>query len=166
MPEASVDLPIVRLADVENNPDLVRAEPEYMSDGVDWGNRLTYDWSPLAPVQYETDETGLIPGKLWDGESGEYSPAIHTQVYQLMIPAMADDLVSDLIERYSYENTQEEFEEKKHPDLDQLIVHLEENTKEVFAAKGKTVMHVRYHGYADINSVIENVVEKMTALSE
>ena len=79
LPEASLDLPIVRLADVEENPALVRGEPSYMSDNVDWGNRYTYDWSPLAPVQYETDEHGVVPGKMWEDGSGEYSPTIHTQ---------------------------------------------------------------------------------------
>ena len=55
---------------------------------------------------------------------------------------------------------------QKHPDLNLLIVHEEEDLKEVFASKGKAVMYVRYYGYADINSVIENMVEKITLISE
>ena len=65
----------VRLADIEQNPALVRDEP-YMIDNVDWGNRYTYDWSLLAPVQYETDENGIVPGEMWEDGSGEYSPSI------------------------------------------------------------------------------------------
>jgi hypothetical protein len=38
--------------------------------------------------------------------------------------------------------------------------------KEVFAFKGKAVMHVRYYGYADINSVIENTAEKISLISD
>lgn len=166
LPEVSLDLPIVRLADVEDNPALVRREPSYVSDNVDWGNRYSYDWSPLAPVQYDTDEQGVVPGKMWEDGSGEYSPAIHTQVYQLNIPALADNLISDLIERYRYEESREDFVETVHPNLDFLIVHEEKNTKEVFASKGKAVMRVRYYGYADINSVIENIVEKIDLISE
>ncbi|MEH6996260.1 DUF2812 domain-containing protein, partial [Neobacillus drentensis] len=90
LPAASLDLPIVRLADVEQNPALVRGESTYMSDNVDWGNRYTYVWSPLAPVQYETDENGVIPGKMWEDGSGEYSPSIHTRVFQLSVPVIAD----------------------------------------------------------------------------
>lgn len=166
LPETAVDLPIVRLADVEYNPYLVRVESGYMNDGVDWGNRYSYDWSPLAPIQYEADETGLVPGKQWEDRSGEYSPAIHTQFYQLRIPAMADNLVGDLIKRYRYENTPDEFVEKSHPDLDLLIVHEEKDMKEVFAARGNAVMYVRYHGYADVNSVIENLVKKINNISD
>jgi hypothetical protein len=70
LPDTGVDLPIVRLADVENNPDLVRMESAYLNDGVDWGNRYSYDLSPLAPIQLEADETGVVPGKLWEDRSG------------------------------------------------------------------------------------------------
>lgn len=164
--EANLDLPIVRLADVEDNLALVRGEPSYVNDNVDWGNRYSYDWSPLVPVQYETDEQGVVPGKMWEDGSGEYSPAIHTQVYQLRIPSMADNLISDLIERYRYEDSREDFVETEHSDLDLLIIHEKKEIKEVFASKGKAVMHVRYYGYANINSVIENMVEKITLISD
>lgn len=166
LPEANLDLPIVRLADVEDNPALVREEPSYMSDNVDWGNRYSYDWSPLAPVQYETDEQGVVPGEMWEDGSGEYSPTIHTQVYQLRIPALADNLISDLIERYRYRDSREAFIKIEHPDLDLLIVLEEKERKEVFASKGKAVMHVRYYGYADVNSVVENLVEKINIISD
>jgi hypothetical protein len=161
LPEASLDLPIVRLADVEQNPAFVRGEPDYMSDNVDWGNRYTYEWSPLAPLQYETDENGVVPGKMWEDGSGEYSPSIHTRVYRLSIPSMTDNLISDLIKRYRYENSKEDYIEKKNSSFDILIVHEEEEMKEVFASKGSTVMYVRYHGYADIHSVIRNIEEKI-----
>jgi Protein of unknown function (DUF2812) len=166
LPEASPALPIVRLADIEKNPALVRGESTYMGDNVDWGNRYTYEWSPLAPVQYETDENGVVPGKMWEDGSSEYTPSIHTRVYQLSIPGMADNLISDLIKRYNYEYSVEDFVTIKHPTFDHLIVHEEEELKEVMASKGKTVMHVRYHGYADLDSVIGNIEEKLNIISK
>lgn len=47
LPEANLDLPIVRLADVEENLALVRGEPSYVSDNVDWGNRYSYSCNCL-----------------------------------------------------------------------------------------------------------------------
>lgn len=166
LPEANLDLPIVRLADIEQNPALTRGESSYLRDGVDWDNRYTYNWSPLAPVQYESDENGVVPGEMWEDKSGEYSPSIHTRVYQLSVPALADNLIADLIKRYRYEYSDDNFIETKHADLDLLIVHEEDDFKEVFASKGKAVIYVRYYGYADINSVIENIVEKIDFISE
>ncbi len=165
LPEVSLDLPIVRLADVEQNPALVRGEPAYMRDKVDWANRYSYDWSPFAPVQYESDENGIVPGEMWKDGSGEYSPSIHTGVFQLSVPTMAEQLIFDLIERYNYRYSLEDFVETKHPDFDLLIVREGEDSKEVFAAKGKAVIYVHYYGYADIKSVIENLVEKIELIS-
>lgn len=166
LPERNVDLPIVRLADVEKNPSLIRGETSYMRDNVDWENRYTYNWSPIAPVQYETNESEIVPGEMWTDGSGEYSPAIHTSVYQLTISALADNLISDLIKRYRYGDSDEDFVETHHPALDLLIVHEEDASKEVFASKGKAVIYVRYYGYADINSIIENIIEKIHLISE
>jgi hypothetical protein len=74
---------------------------------------------------------------------------------------MTDNLISDLIKRYKYENSMEDFVKMKNSSFDILIVHEEEEMKEVFASKGNTVMYVRYHGNADINSVIGNIEKKI-----
>ncbi len=166
LPEENLDLPIVRLADVEQNPALVRGEAYYMGDDVDWSNRYTYNWSPLAPIKYESDEHGVVPGKMWGDGSGEYSPSIRTMVYQLRVPTLADNLIADLIKRYNYEYSDDDFVETKHADLNLLIVHEEDDFKEVFASKGKAVIYVRYYGYADINPVIENIVDKIKFIAE
>ncbi|WP_449536498.1 DUF2812 domain-containing protein [Ferdinandcohnia sp. Marseille-Q9671] len=166
LPLEPTNLPIVRLADVEQNPALVRGEPEYMSDNVDWGNRYSTMWSPFAPVQYDTDEQGIVPGETWEDGSGEYSPQIHTRVFKLSIPSMADNLISDLIKRYTYENQPESFNEVKHPTFDHLLVYEEEEMKKVYASKGKAVIYVQYNGFADMDVVIEEIEKKVKMISE
>ncbi|WP_010676786.1 DUF2812 domain-containing protein [Bacillus timonensis] len=161
LPVESPNLPFVRLADIEQNPALVRGESEYMNDNVDWSNRYSTNWSLFATVQYETDENGVVPGKMWNDGSGEYSPSIETRYYRLSLSSMADNLLSDLIKRYNYEYSLDEYIETKHPSFDLLIVHEDRELKEVFASKGKEVIFVRYYGYADIGSVIENIVDKL-----
>ncbi|MCC3357037.1 DUF2812 domain-containing protein [Bacillus sp. REN16] len=161
LPEGSLNLPIVRLADVEQNPALVRGESEFI-DNVDWGNSYSTNWSPFAPVQYESSENGLVPGELWADGSGEYSPSIETKFYQLSFPYMTDNLISDLIKRYNFDNeSMEAYVETKNPHFDSLIVHVDEEFKEVFASKGKDVIYVRYYGYKDMNSVVKAIEEKL-----
>jgi hypothetical protein len=46
--------------------------------------------------------------------------------------------------------------------LDELIVYEDEGIKKVFASKGKTVMYVWYNGKANMEAVIEGVVEKIS----
>jgi hypothetical protein len=165
LPAANIDLPFVRLADIENNSSFIRGE-SYMIDEVDWGNRYSTYWSPLATMKYETDENGVVPGEMWKDGSGQYSPSIQTRVYQLSFPSMSDNLIADLIKRYRFEEREEKFVEKEHPNFDLLIVHEDNPLKEVYASKGKAVIHVRYYGYADINSVIEKIGEKLLMIKD
>ncbi|WP_404328607.1 hypothetical protein [Mesobacillus maritimus] len=71
-----------------------------------------------------------------------------------------------LIKRNAYDYSVEDVVESKHPDFDLLMVHEQKERKEIFASKGKAVIHVRYHGYADINSLIENTEEKINYILE
>ena len=140
---------------------MVRGESEFI-DNVDWGNSYSTNWSPFAPVQYESSENGLVPGELWADGSGEYSPSIETKFYQLSFPSMTDNLISDLIKRYNFDNeSMEAYVETKNPHFDSLIVHVDEEFKEVFASKGKDVIYVRYYGYKDMNSVVKAIEEKL-----
>lgn len=166
LPLTNTDLPIVRLADIEQSPNLIRESSYYTRNNVDWGNRYSYDWSLLAPVQYESEESGIVSNEVWEDGSGEYSPSMHTRVYQLRFPSMAENLISDLIKRYSLEHKGGEFVETKHTDFDILIVHEVDGFKEVFASKGKAVMHLSYYGYADLDLLIKNTAEKMVLVLE
>ena len=165
LPEGDSDLPFVRLADIEQNPMLVREE-YFMKDGVDWANRYSTNWSLFAPIQYESDENGVIEGKVWGDESGTYSPSVSTEVYELTFQAFAAPLVSDLIKWHSYGDETESYVEKNHLEFDQLIVHQEAEKKELFASKGKVVMYVRYYGYAEMESIIANAAQKIRLLAE
>ena len=85
LPLENKDLPFVRLADIEQNANLVREE-SFDEENRDRLNEYHYHWSPFAPLQYETNESGIIPDLVWKDESGEYSPSIRTQVYKLIFP--------------------------------------------------------------------------------
>lgn len=165
LPEGDSDLPIVRLADIEQNPMLVR-EQYFMKDGVDWANSYSTNWSLFAPVQYESDEHGVIEDNVWGDESGTYSPSVSTEVYELTFQAFALPLVSDLIEWHSYGDETEPYVEINHPEFDQLIVYEEVEKKELFASKGKVVMYIRYYGYAEMESIIENAAQKIRLLAQ
>lgn len=164
MPMDSIDIPIVRLKDVEQNTQMGRYKP-YMQDDIDRGNSYTYKWSILAPIQYEAEEKGIVNGQEWRDGSGVYSPSIHSQVYKIIFPSMSENLVDDLIERYVFEGN-EKLLRLEHSGFDLLIVKEDDEKKEIFAAKGKGVMYVRYYGYADMKSLIENVAQQINTIAE
>ncbi|MEK4130019.1 DUF2812 domain-containing protein [Solibacillus sp. FSL W8-0474] len=164
LPQEDGGLPIVRLADIEQNPLLQR--DEYYIDEVDWANRYSTNWSIFAPVQYETDEGGIVEGRMWLDESGTYSPSISSEIYELTFQAFAAPLVKDLIKWNSYKEEIDSYVEIDHATLDELFVHEEEETKQIVAVKGKVVMYVRYYGYAEVDHLIENVAQKIEMLAK
>lgn len=165
LPMANNDLPVVRLGDVERNSELVR-ESSYTEKNVDWGNRYRYDWSIFAPLQYQSDEQGVIANEMWKDGSGVYSPSIHTSIYKLNFPSMNERVLFDLIKRYGEKYEGGDLLEKDHPGFDKLIIQEGRDFKDVFAAKGKGVVYIRYFGYADIDSVIEATAEKIALISD
>ena len=167
LPVSSTDLPIVRLADVEQNPELVPKQPSYNRNNIDYNSRYSYAWSIFSPLQFKSDEHGEVANELWKDGSGIYSPSISTCAYKINIHYMNKGVLSDLIKRYGEKFKGAVYVEMEHPDFDKLIVHEGDyNTKEVYAAKGKGVIYIRYQGNAPINSIIEAAAEKIKLISD
>ena len=127
------NLPIIRLADIEQNPKLIRAAGyNYNGDDIDWANRVSYDWSLLASVRYEIDEHGVIEGEMWDDQNGEYSPSITTRFYRLSFSSMAENITLDLIHRYVYRDNLK-IEEVNSLELDKIYTAEDDIKKQIFA---------------------------------
>ena len=165
LPEGHSDLPLVRLADLEQNRMLVRDE-HCREDRIDWANRYSTNWGIFASVQYESYEHGIIENNVWEDESGTYSPSLKTEIYQLTFQAFAIPFVSDLIQWHSYGDEAEPYVEKNHPEFERLIVHEEAEKKEIFASKDKVVMYIRYYRYAEMERIIDNAAQKISLLAE
>lgn len=159
LPETNTNLPIIRLVDIEQNPNLVR-EKGYNSNDVDWANRVSYDWSLLAPVQYEIDEHGIVNGEMWADKSGVYSPSITTRYYKLTFGIMAKNLTFDLINRYVRRDNIE-IKEVKCPKLDKIYIAEDDIRKQIFAYLDTQVMHITYYGKEKIEDIIPLIFHKL-----
>ena len=159
LPEGEVDLPIVRLATIEQNDKLVLDVA--MTDEIDRGNYYDFETSLFAPKQYQVYESGVIEGEMWLDDSGTYSPAIHTDIYELRLPSLAPKLVDDLVKRSNYMNLIGAYHEIEHPAFDKLVIFEEEGSNEIFAAKNKLVIEVNYYGHKDVDSIVEQLAEVM-----
>ncbi|WP_203248577.1 DUF2812 domain-containing protein [Sporosarcina beigongshangi] len=161
IPIESDTSPIVRLAEIEQNSNLVIKQ--YDKDGpVGWLNSYTYNWSPFAPIQYQANESGVIPEQVWSGSDRTYSPGLYMQVYQLWFPTMKDNLIDALIQESNFRG---EVTKVESDTFDILFIHQEEGLIEVFAAKGKGVIELRYYGHA-ASATILSVIEEKIALIE
>jgi len=168
LPAVNNTLPIVWLADIEQNPNMIRG-PADMQANIDHNNYYTYNSSFLAPAQYYTLENGLITNEKWEtyGKTGRkaYSPDIETKLYKLRYASMNEWVLSGFIKRYATTTVGKNFTEIRNQNFDKLMVYQKKNTIELFAAKGKFVVWVLYNGNADLNTVIEAVANKIDKIS-
>ncbi|MDF2532255.1 MAG: hypothetical protein K0Q65_1836, partial [Clostridia bacterium] len=51
-------------------------------------------------------------------------------------------------------------------DFDNLYIVDSGDMKQIFASHGEQVLHIRYHGYADINRIITLASEKLSKESK
>ena len=151
LPAEATDHKVVRLAELEQLPDLKR--DEYFIDGVNWANRLSTNWSIVAPIQYEIVETFI------SNDSNENTLFISSEVYELRMTSLVEPLVHDLIKWNSY--LTKTFTKKQNASLDYLYIYGEGMYRNVVAAKGNVVTFVSYSGNEDTDVLIEKIVEKL-----
>jgi len=159
LPEGNTNLPIIRLAEIEKSPNL-RRETGYHGNNVDQENRVSFDWSLLAPVQYEIEEHGVVNGEMWGDNSGVYSPSITTRYYKLTFGSMAENLTLDLINRYVWRDNSE-VKEVNHRSFDKLYMVEDGICKQIFAYLDNQVVHVTYYGEEGIEDIIPPLAQKM-----
>ncbi|KUO65197.1 MAG: hypothetical protein APF84_08675 [Gracilibacter sp. BRH_c7a] len=164
LPEGNTNLPIIRLAEIEKDPNLMR-ETSYNGNNVDWANRVSFNWSLLAPVQYEINEHGIVNGEMWGDKSGVYSPSITTRYYKLTFGNMADNLTLDLINRYVWRDNAE-VKDVNHPEFDKLYMAEDGIRKQIFAYLDNQVIHVTYYGKERIEDVLPQLAQKMIFYQE
>ncbi|MEK4085430.1 hypothetical protein [Psychrobacillus sp. FSL K6-1415] len=165
LPTNDIDVPIVRLSDIEQSTEMVREKASTRGD-IDRGNSYTYKWSIMAPTQYEAREHGIVYGEEWNDASGVYSPSTYSKVYKIIFPSMSENLVDDLIEWHGMFEGKEKLLKVEHSSFNHLIIKEDDETKEIFAAKGKGVMYVRYHGYAEMDILLKNVEQQIRLIGE
>lgn len=168
MPQVSNSLPIVRLEEIEQNPDLIRDHFCYEKN-VDLFNYYSYYSSFFAPAQYRTFEHGLVLNEKWKQGSPKegmtYSPELETKMYELRYASMNEWVLTLSVKKFASVEC-EQFTEISNQNFDKLLVHQELNTIELFAVKGEFVVWLLYNGNADLDTVIASVANKIDLIAD
>ncbi len=160
--EDTAGLPIILLKDVEQDSGLRRSKYGRIINGIDQDNMIKYQQSLLAPVQFETTEGAVNDNRLYSNGSRVYYVTLDAKIYKLASPLMADSLASALIKIYDWKEA-EGYSQIEHPDLDLLFVKNPDayNYYEIIASKGNGFIYVYYTGEAEIDIMIDKIVQKM-----
>jgi len=159
-------IPIVCFVDTEKDSMRV-ADP---SDGSMGAYLPNYNWSLITPVRFDSWEFEYFTSKN-QKDKNPYEVEIDTEVYKLSFAFMRNGFVSELAHEYTpteagYVNAGTYYTEVNNPDFDRLLIHKENDFREIVAAKGKGVMWLIYRGPASDETVIDSVAKKITLLSD
>lgn len=159
LPLGGVDsaLPLIRLAEIEQNPDLAPSAGTIV-DGMDWSNHLVGRSSLLVPIQYSLIEKGDGASEQERAEGVNYKPLLMVDYYDMRLSHTAGGMVKDLI-RYTPGAKEAVFRTVDGLDLFYVAEH--EGMKQLFAARGKQVVAVRYEGRQSVDAIIPLLVEKL-----
>ena len=158
--------PAVTLAEVEGDPKLEREVGWIAPDGVDYGNYFYRKSSDLAPVQVEIKEQGIIPGERWRDGSGEYSPSVQIEYYELRFAFLAEpfleERMEDALDFYRFETVSST--ELLDTEFDQAyLVYSGEENQYLFARMGRRVLMVDYHGYGDLSRHVQSIAQRCSS---
>lgn len=139
--------------------------PEPDSDGnARYSNSISYSWSDMAPEQYTIRERGVIPGRRWDDNSGEYSPSLTTEFYRLRFGFLAEPLLEELLEKelvfFRYKPIM--YRELLDSAFDRAIVVKINESQMLFGASGSKVIYCSYHGYGDLELYLDEIYKAVS----
>jgi len=156
--EKAYDLPIVTLYDIEGSKDVKRIDPASSTEKE--LNHYNYTYNIFATT-YNTTESV---------DKNGIDTYIHTSTYKITFHYLVDSLVTALENNHNFgENTVQ----VNNSNFDHLSVY-EDSSKlysspnvnyyNVFASRGKNIIHVTYSGNANLDKILEIISDKFYML--
>lgn len=147
------DVPGIHLTSIESDEGFEIEHSIAERSGKDFGGFISYSWSGIGTEIYEVSERGSVKDKMWNDDSGIYSPSISTEFYEIKFKFLSsrlmEDLIDDELEFYRYRPY--EYQEILETDFDQAVIIKSEEAQMFFGRIGEKVIYVRYYGYEDLS---------------
>ena len=144
------------LEELEGRPRLEAAPSVWSVErrGVDLDNYVRFDWSVLAPEQYEVERNMA---------DGDYETSFRLDWYRLSLPALAEPFARDLFSRQTFYG---EIPERYTvapldvPDTDAVLITEEGGFgQDVLLCRGTVVFYLRYYGDQELSAHPELLAE-------
>ena len=121
---------------------------------MDLDNYVRFDWSVLAPEQYEVERNMA---------AGDYETSFRLDWYRLSLPALAEPFARDLFSRHTfYAEIPERYTVAPLdvPDTDAVLITEEGGFgQDVLLCRGTVVFYLRYYGGQDLSAHPELLAE-------
>ena len=148
--------PDFALEELEGRPRLEAAPSVWSVErrGVGLDNYVRFDWSVLAPEQYEVERNMA---------DGDYETSFRLDWYRLSLPALAEPFARDLFSRHTfYAEIPERYTVAPLdvPDTDAVLITEEGGFgQDVLLCRGTVVFYLRYYGDQELSAHPELLAE-------
>jgi len=154
-------IPTIMLENIEGNKMELVNESKFE-------NNISYRYNELSNQIFEINQRGKVEGKMWNDNSGEYSPSISTEFYNLKFKFFAnkfmEELMFDELDFYRYKPFlyNEIFDER----FNRLVVIKQSEMQLLFGIVDKNVFYIRYHGYKEIDKNIDELYNNIVKYND
>ena len=132
-----------------------------MRGGVDTYNRAAYTWSLLVPVHYDIYQQGEVQNVYKNDETIGIAPSAYTEYFQLILPAFTVPLYRERVRCYIHADTNPVVTELSHPAFDHVTIAKSEGFIQLFACRGRQMIHIRYWGDADLTDKLDMLADAL-----
>lgn len=122
----------------------------------DWYNRVEYSTSFLAPIQYEIQQTGIVPDQRWEDNSGVYSPSMHIEYIDLRFRFLVAPFFDSMIQKKIYDDEKEEVLSLN--EIEEALLFSGESNQYLFLRNQDIVMAISYYGKEDLRAHLPEIV--------
>ena len=124
-------------------------------------NSVTYTWSLLVPVHYDIYQQGEVQGVYKNDEMISIDPSAHTEYFQLILPVFTIPLYRERVRCYIHSDIDPVVTELYHPAFDYVTIAEAEGFTQLFACRGKQMIHIRYWGDADLAGKLDLLADAL-----
>lgn len=157
--ETDTVLPFLPLDTIEQNPDFAWHKDSYMKNGTDAFNRVSYTWSPFLPVHYDIYQQGEVQDIYQDGETIATVPSASTEYFQLLFSSLAVPLYKEQLKSSLGLHPDPVVTEFSHPGFDCVTITASDGFSQLFACRGRQVIHIRYWGNAKLDENLDTLAD-------
>lgn len=151
IPDDTADEPILRIETLLAGQYERQPMEEFMN-GADWHHLWQTEWSPLAPVIYETRQDGFA---VVDGEATKVQERLDIQYYEMRFEALASPMLASIMEYLQSYRDDQQFNAAEHAVFEELYVYEDAHNVELYAKLGKQLIALEYSGQLSSEAVIE-----------
>lgn len=152
-------LPCLPLDILEQNPDFAWHKDSYLKNGTDTFNRISYTWSPFVPVHYDIYQQGEVQDIYQHGDTIATVPSASTEYFQLLFSSLAVPLYKEQLKNSLGLHHDPVITELSHPGFDCVTVTVSDGFSQLFACRGRQVIHIRYWGNAKLDENLDTLAD-------